>query len=142
MKNFFAACLLLAAGTVVAQATPAGLWKTIDDETKTEKSFVRITDTAGVLSGKVERVLDPASQQAKCDKCTDARKDQLVVGMTIIEGVKKNADEVFWDGGSILDPNNGKLYKVRLTLKDAGKQLEVRGFIGPFYRNQQWIRVE
>ena len=126
----------------MAQATPAGLWKTIDDETKTEKSFVRISDTGGVLSGKVERVLDPASQQAKCDKCTDSRKDQLVVGMTIIEGVKKNADEVFWDGGSILDPNNGKLYKVRLTLKDAGKQLEVRGFIGPFYRNQQWIRVE
>ena len=126
----------------MAQATPAGLWKTIDDETKTEKSFVRISDTGGVLSGKVERVLDPASQQAKCDKCTDARRDQLVVGMIIIEGVKKNADEVFWDGGSILDPNNGKLYKVRLTLKDAGKQLEVRGFIGPFYRNQQWIRVE
>lgn len=142
MKNFFAACLLFTAGAVMAQATPAGLWKTIDDETKTEKSFVRISDTGGVLSGKVERVLDPASQQAKCDKCTDARKDQLVVGMTIIEGVKKNADEVFWDGGSILDPNNGKLYKVRLTLKDAGKQLEVRGFIGPFYRNQQWIRVE
>ena len=126
----------------MAQATPAGLWKTIDDETKTEKSFVRISDTGGVLSGKVERVLDPASQQAKCDKCTDARKDQLVVGMTIIEGVKKNADEVFWDGGNILDPNNGKLYKVRLTLKDAGKQLEVRGFVGLFYRNQQWIRVE
>ena len=142
MKNFFAACLLLAAGTVMAQAAPAGLWKTIDDETKTEKSFVRISDTGGVLSGKVERVLDPASQQAKCDKCTDARKDQLVVGMTIIEGVKKNADEVFWDGGNILDPNNGKLYKVRLTLKDAGKQLEVRGFVGPFFRNQQWIRVE
>ena len=142
MKNFFAACLLLAAGTVMAQAAPAGLWKTIDDETKTEKSFVRISDTGGVLSGKVERVLDPASQQAKCDKCTDARKDQLVIGMTIIEGVKKNADEVFWVGGYILDPNNGKLYKVRLTLKDAGKQLEVRGFIGPFYRNQQWIRVE
>lgn len=142
MKNFFAACLLFTAGAVMAQATPAGLWKTIDDETKTEKSFVRISDTGGVLSGKVERVLDPASQQAKCDKCTDARKDQLVVGMIIIEGVKKNADEVFWDGGSILDPNNGKLYKVRLTLKDAGKQLEVRGFIGPFYRNQQWIRVE
>ena len=142
MKNFFAACLLFTAGAVMAQATPAGLWKTIDDETKTEKSFVRISDTGGVLSGKVERVLDPASQQAKCDKCTDARRDQLVVGMIIIEGVKKNADEVFWDGGSILDPNNGKLYKVRLTLKDAGKQLEVRGFIGPFYRNQQWIRVE
>ena len=62
--------------------------------------------------------------------------------MVIIEGVKKNADDAYWDGGSILDPNNGKTYKVRLTLKDAVKTLEVRGFIGFFYRNQTWHRVE
>ena len=43
----------------LAQATPVGLWKTIDDETKTEKSLIRITDTGGVLSGKIEKVLDP-----------------------------------------------------------------------------------
>jgi hypothetical protein len=58
MKTLFAALLLSAAtGTALAQATPAGLWKTIDDETKTEKSLVRITDSGGVLSGKVEKIL-------------------------------------------------------------------------------------
>jgi len=56
--------------------------------------------------------------------------------------VKKSADEDYWDGGTILDPNNGKLYKVRLTPKDSGKVLQVRGFIGPFYRNQTWQRIE
>jgi len=126
----------------LAQATPVGLWKTIDDETKTEKSLVRITDSAGTLGGRIEKLLDPAKQDAKCDKCSDARKDKPVTGMTIIEGVKKNADEAYWDGGTILDPNNGKTYKVRLTPKDGGKTLEVRGFIGPFYRNQTWTRVE
>jgi uncharacterized protein (DUF2147 family) len=29
-----------------------------------------------------------------------------------------------------------------MTPKDDGKQLEVRGFIGPFFRNQTWTRVE
>ncbi len=141
-RTMFAAAALALAGGAFAQATPAGLWKTIDDETKTEKSLVRITDSAGTLGGRIEKLLDPAKQDAKCDKCSDARKDKPVTGMTIIEGVKKNADEAYWDGGTILDPNNGKTYKVRLTPKDGGKTLEVRGFIGPFYRNQTWTRVE
>ena len=143
MRRTVATLLIAAAAPLAwAQATPAGLWKTIDDETKQEKSLVRIVDGGGVLAGKIEKLLDPAKQDAKCDKCTDARKDKPVAGMAIIEGVKKNADEPFWDGGTILDPNNGKTYKVRLTPKDGGKTLEVRGFIGPFYRNQTWQRVE
>ncbi len=143
MKKTLSALLLsLAAVAACAQATPVGLWKTIDDETKQEKSLVRISESGAVLSGKVDKVMDATKQDAVCDLCTDARKGKLVLGMTIIDGVKKHATEPYWDGGSILDPNNGKVYKVRMTPKDGGKLLEVRGFIGPFYRNQQWIRVE
>lgn len=143
MKTVLAAALLAAAaGTAFAQATPAGLWKTIDDESKQERSFVRITEAGGTVSGRIEKILDPGKAAAVCDQCSDARKGQPIVGMSIIEGVKKNAAEPYWDGGTILDPNNGKTYKVRLTPKDGGKTLEVRGFIGPFYRNQTWQRVE
>jgi uncharacterized protein (DUF2147 family) len=143
MKTIAAAITLtLAAGIAYAQSTPVGLWKTVDDETKQEKSYVRLTDTGGTLSGKVEKLLDPSKQDAKCDKCTDARKDKPVLGMILVEGLKKDKDDNHWEGGQILDPNNGKLYRVRMTPKDGGKQLEVRGYIGPFYRNQTWIRVE
>lgn len=145
MKSILAALLLAAASaTVFAQASPAGTWKTIDDETKQEKSIVRITDNGGVLTGKIEKLTDPAKQEATCDKCSDARKDQKIIGMTIIEGVKKAAGEEYWDGGSILDPNNGKVYKVRLTPADGGKKLDVRGYIGAplLGRTQTWIRVE
>src|SRR5574337_272708 len=146
MKTLFAGLLLsLAAGAALAQATPAGLWKTIDDDGKTEKSLVRITDSGGVFSAKVEKIVDPAKRDSKCEPCTDERKDQPVLGMTIIRNVRADAgDKNLWDGGDILDPNNGKVYKVRLQLADGGKKLEVRGYIGAplLGRTQTWIRVE
>jgi uncharacterized protein (DUF2147 family) len=145
MKTLLASLLLCAAsGTALAQATPSGLWKTIDDETKTEKSLVRITDTGGVLTGKVEKILTDKTD-AKCEECTDERKGQPVQGMTILRGIKPDAnDKGTWVGGDILDPNNGKIYKVLLKLVDGGKKLDVRGYIGmPMLgRTQTWHRVE
>ena len=129
-----------------AQATPAGLWKSIDDETKKEKSLIRISEADGVLTGKLEKLLDPATKpDAVCDKCSDDRKDKPLVGMTLVKGVKQNeSDKAMWDGGEILDPNNGKTYKVRMTPQDGGKTLAVRGYIGAplLGRTQTWVRVE
>jgi uncharacterized protein (DUF2147 family) len=143
-KTVLSMLLSFAASLALAQATPVGAWKSIDDKTKKERAVIRITDNAGVLSGKLEKRLDPdAKVDETCEKCTDDRKDKPVQGMELIRGVKKNADEDNrWDGGTILDPENGKVYRVRLTPLEGGKKLEVRGFIGPFYRNQQWVRVE
>ena len=145
MKSTVTAILLaFAAGTALAQATPVGLWKTIDDETKTEKSQVRITESGGVLNGKIEKLTDPAKQDAKCDKCTDERKDKPVIGMTIVRNAKADAAKAVWEGGEILDPNEGKVYKLKMTPIEGGKKLEVRGFIGfaLLGRTQTWVRVE
>ena len=145
MKKTLAALLLIAAGTAFAQSSPAGLWKTIDDETKAEKSNVRLADEGGTLVGRIEKLLDPSKQDSKCDKCTDERKDKPVLGMTIVRNVRQNADDKgLLDGGEILDPNNGKVYKVRIKPVDGGKKLEVRGYIGAplLGRTQTWIRVE
>jgi uncharacterized protein (DUF2147 family) len=137
--------LAFAGAGALAQSTPAGLWKTIDDATKKEKSLVRITDSGGVLTGKIEKLLDAEKADAVCDECTDERKNQPVLGLTIIRNVKPSADDkALWEGGDILDPGNGKVYKVRLKPTQGGKQLEVRGYIGMpmFGRSQTWIRVE
>ena len=129
-----------------AQATPAGLWKTIDDETKKEKSLIRITEAGGVFSGKLERLLDPATPaDAVCEKCSDERKGRPLVGMTLVKGVRQSdGDKALWDGGEILDPNNGKTYKVRMTPAEGGKTLAVRGYIGAplLGRTQTWFRVD
>jgi uncharacterized protein (DUF2147 family) len=144
MYRFTAACVLaLSSACALAQMTPVGLWKTIDDDGKTEKSLVRISESGGVLSGSIEKVFDPAKQEAKCDKCSDERKDKPVIGMTIIRNARQDAeDKTLWTNGEILDPNNGKTYKTRLKPVDGGKTMEMRGYIGFLYRTQVWQRVE
>ena len=136
--------LSLASLSAFAQMSPVGLWKTIDDDSKKEKSLVRIKESNGVYSGTIEKLLDPTSKQdAVCDKCTDERKDKPVLGMTILRNLKQSADDkAVYDGGDIVDPNNGKVYRTRLKPVEDGKKLEMRGYIGPFYRTQVWIRVE
>jgi uncharacterized protein (DUF2147 family) len=139
-----AAPALLFSGAALAQAkdSPVGLWKTIDDETKAAKSIVRITEKDGVLSGKIEKIIDPAKADAKCTLCADDRKDKPVQGMVILTGLKKSDTE--WADGQILDPNSGKIYKAKAKVIDDGKKLEMRGFIGIALlgKTQVWLREE
>jgi uncharacterized protein (DUF2147 family) len=80
-----------------------------------------------------------------CDECSGDLKGKPIVGMIILRGIKKNADdEGVWDGGMVLDPANGKTYKARLKPSADGKKLEMRGYVGTpmFGRSQTWYRVE
>jgi len=147
-KDLAVACLLAGAALgVAAQPTsPTGLWRTIDDSSKKDKSLVRIVEANGIYTGKVETIVDPDSpKDAVCKDCSDERKDKPVVGMTIIRNVKASADDKnVFEGGDILDPNNGKVYRVKLKLIDNGSKLDVRGYIGTpmLGRTQTWIRAE
>jgi uncharacterized protein (DUF2147 family) len=140
MRQALAVAILLSCAAAQAQNTPVGVWKTIDDDSHQEKSLVRIVDNGGVLSGKVDKIFDAAKQDAVCDKCSDERKGKPIVGLPIIDGMKQDGD--VWEGGHILDPNNGKVYKARLKPIEDGKKLEVRGYLGPFFRTQTWVRAE
>jgi uncharacterized protein (DUF2147 family) len=146
MKKFFFALLGMAAMSAFAQMTPVGLWHTIDDETNQPKGEVRIFEKDGALVGVVGRALkeDP-NAKPNCDKCVDDRKGQPIIGMEILRGLKREGkeEEHLWaGGGKILDPTNGKIYTVKMVPIEGGKRLQVRGYIGPFYRTQFWNRVE
>ena len=127
-----------------ADDTPVGLWKNIDDKTGKPKALIRITENGGEYKGKIEKLfLEPgADQNPKCTECEGANKDQPVIGMTILFGLKKDGDE--YNGGKIIDPANGKTYSSKLTVVDNNKKLNVRGYIGtPFLgRSQTWLREQ
>jgi uncharacterized protein (DUF2147 family) len=138
-------CTGLLAGACQAQMSPVGVWHTIDDATQKPKAEVRISqNAAGALSGVVERALtpDPATEPL-CTLCTDDRKGQPKIGMEIIRGARKSEGKDLWEGGKILDPENGKEYSLRLTPAEGGRKLEVRGYIGTplLGRTQTWVRV-
>jgi len=142
MKKLIALCAgISCAGAVFAQMTPEGLWRTVDDKTGQPKAEIRITANNGVLSGVVEKAL-VTSGEPNCTECTDDRKDKPKLGMEIIRGAKKTEGKDLWEEGKILDPDNGKNYTLRMVPLEDGKKLQVRGYIGPFFRTQIWQRIQ
>jgi uncharacterized protein (DUF2147 family) len=141
MKRLLVLTLSLAASAAFAQMTPVGLWRNIDDKTGEAKAEIRIVDNGGKLSGKIEKTLTKNGKPT-CEECWDDRKGQAIVGLEIIRNAQKDEGQDVWEHGKILDPENGKEYTLRLTPIEGGKKLQVRGYIGPFYRTQTWVRVQ
>ena len=126
-------------------SSPIGYWKIIDDVSGKPKSIIQIWKTPDqLLMGKVVKVFSKTGQlqPAICTHCAGNQHNQPVVGMLVLTGLK--AKEQQWDGGKILDPDNGKTYRCALHISESGKKLNVHGYIGLplFGRSQTWERVD
>jgi len=127
-----------------AELSPSGLWKTIDEHSGKAKGLIRIREVNGQYEGKIEKIFPTPGDDPtpKCEKCDGARHNQPVLGMTFMWGLKKQGNE--YQGGEILDPETGTIYRAKIKLIDGGSKLEVRGFVGfsLFGRSQVWLREE
>lgn len=132
--------LLMSTPGLLAQSV-FGKWKTIDDSTGEARSIVEIYEEDERVYGKIVELINPKEKNPICDSCCCEDKDRPVVGLKFIKGLKKDGDE--YNGGKILDPENGKLYKCYIALEEEDK-LKVRGYIGfsLLGRTQYWYRVE
>lgn len=142
MKQFIFIIALFASLNSFAQSC-VGKWITIDDETNKKKSIVELYKVDGKLYGKIIYLFPREGREddPKCKKCTDDRKDQPLVGLQIVRSLKWDGEE--WEGGTIVDPEIGKIYTVKMWLVEGNANLlNVRGYIGPLYRTQKWVRVE
>ena len=143
IRTTLATVLALSSAAAMAQMSPVGVWNSVDDKTKELKSEIVITENAGVLSGRISKLLrKDAKQDEVCRECSDDRKDKPILGLEIIRGAKKADGKDVWEEGKILDPENGKTYALRMTPIDGGAKLEVRGSIAFFGRTQTWVRVK
>ena len=142
-RSLVALALSALAMSAHAQMSPVGVWHSIDDKTREVKSEIVIEEKDGALTGRITKLLrKDAKQDAVCDECADDRKGKPLVGLEIIRGARKADGKEVWEGGKILDPENGKTYGLRLTPAEGGRKLDVRGSIGPFGRTQTWTRVQ
>jgi uncharacterized protein (DUF2147 family) len=131
----------LAAGVAWAADAPLGNWNTVDDKTGKVKSEVQLYDQGGKLYGKIVGLPEPTDDQGKpkvCTKCQGADKDQPIVGLVIIKDL--GLDGGRYKGGTILDPEDGKVYKAEVW--QEGTNLKVRGYLGPFYKTQTWTKAK
>jgi uncharacterized protein (DUF2147 family) len=120
-----------------------GFWKTIDDKDQSIRSVVEIFEKDAKIYGKIVKIFPHEGNKPNCDQCKDEFKDQPILGMEFMWDLKKNTSTKY-DGGKILDPQNGSIYKSKIELIDDGKKLNVRGYIGIslFGRSQEWLRTE
>lgn len=118
-----------------------GQWKTVDDVTGKPRSIMELIEKNGIVSGKVLKIFYKPNEKEDpvCDKCdpSDPRFNKKVIGMNVIPGLRRNGN--YWTG-TILDPDNGKVYDCKLWI-EKGK-LQVRGYILFFYRTQTWLPYE
>lgn len=142
MKTLVLFLLLLFAPLAKAQSC-VGTWITIDDETGKKKSKVEIYKKDGKLYGKIVYLYPREGREPdpKCTKCPGDRKNEPIVGLQIIRSLNWDGEE--WEDGTILDPENGKIYTCTIWLdEDNSDKLHVRGYVGIFYRTQTWVRVK
>ncbi len=142
MKAFLVGLFFLT--TIVAKAQSCvGTWVTIDDATGKKKSKVELYKKDGKLYGKIVYLFprEGREENPKCTKCTDDRKNKPLIGLEIVRGMKWDGEE--WEDGTIVDPENGKIYTCAIWLdEDNADRLNVRGYVGPFFRTQTWWRVK
>lgn len=143
MKNLFLLIIFIAMGKFTFAQSVVGKWTTIDDNTGKKKSIVELYKYNNQLFGKIVHLYprEGREENPKCTKCTDDRKNKPLEGLQLVRNLTWSGSE--WKGGTIVDPENGKIYNVKIWLdeKDQNK-LNVRGYVGPFFRTQTWIKAE
>jgi uncharacterized protein (DUF2147 family) len=142
MKSLMFLFVLVLARVVSAQTSVLGQWKTIDDKSGRPRSIVEINQRNGKIYGQVVTIFSWPGEDPDpvCDQCSadDDRYNQKIRGMEIIREMVKDEDEDEYVNGNILDPKDGNVYRCKIWIE--GGTLRVRGYLGPFFRTQTWLR--
>ena len=141
MKQFLAVVLTIGLAMSTNAQSIFGKWKTIDPDTGAEESIIEVFEKDGKAYAKVIEIFNPANRASTCTNCKGPNKNKPILGLTIIDGLKKKNNE--WSGGRILDPKNGNYYKCYLKLTEDNT-LKLRGYIGfsLLGRTEYWYRYK
>jgi uncharacterized protein (DUF2147 family) len=137
--------LVASAALPLRAAEPAatGLWEQVDERTGKPESWFKITERNGIYEGAFAKIFFKPGEDSNwvCDKCQGADKGRPVQGLTFIRGMQRNGSS--YEGGTIMDPRDGQVYRALMRLSPDGKTLEVRGYLGIalFGQSQIWHRL-
>ena len=138
--------LALACVCVAARAADPGIegrWATLDDETHKTRAVIEIRAQGADIVGRIVEFHPRPGEDANplCDACKGADRGKPIRGLEILH-LAPEADSKGWTG-TVLDPDEGDVYRARARLEDGGRRLALRGYVllPVFGRSETWTRV-
>ena len=142
MRHALAAPALAAA--LAAAAAPPGLegrWATLDEHGK-PRAVIEIRAADGQTEGRIVEFHPHPGERpdATCDACKGAEHGKPIVGLVILRLAPDGDGR--WNG-TVLDPEEGDVYRAQARLEDGGRTLSLRGYVlvPLFGRSEAWTRV-
>jgi uncharacterized protein (DUF2147 family) len=124
-----------------------GVWNTADNDAKIE-----MFKCGGGYCGRIVYLEEPnfpaddkqgmaGLPMVDRNNPNPALRRRSLIGLTFLEGFHYQGDNV-WDGGRIYNPENGKIYKARISLAD-GDHILLRGYwgISLLGKTETWVRI-
>jgi len=131
-RSVIAALLLACVSKLAWGDELVGLWQEYDDQTGKVEALIRIEQVAdSSYEGRIEKLLPETAENATkiCSRCAGELHNKPFLGLRILYGMKRK-DKLNFEGGEVVDPDEGKVYRCHMRLSEDGKTLEVTGYIG------------